>query len=141
MDGFFKIKWFGLLFPGWFLIFPQDAISRCRPMVPQATLLEAIPPEAEGSPVIARVSILSVAHDPREEGFPDARFYALAIVIDAEKGVIKDDLILLHASRDICDITIYPDINSFREGYIAGKFDQNNIFWGFWDMRFGIKQK
>jgi hypothetical protein len=97
---------------------PASACRSVRTKVPMI-LLEAIPPAADESEVIAKVEILEVTYSdiPGYRSFPVAR----ALVVQSVRGTEDGQIIEINAEGTSCGGGLDPR-SVGREGFIAGHF-------------------
>lgn len=94
--------------------------SACRTAVAQpAILLDAVPPAAEKSEVVAKVEILEVTYSdiPGYRSFPVAR----ALVMQSVRGTEDGQIIEINAEPTSCGGGLDPR-SVGRTGFIAGHF-------------------
>lgn len=106
---------------------------RARP-ADKAVLLEAVPDEARGSPVVARVVLVAVYERNRNPvGWSMA---AEAGVLEAIRGVEVGRVVRIAASPRVCSSALQGrDVG--RDGFVAGEFrgEGDQVLVGFWELR------
>ena len=116
-----------------------DTGLACRAVRPdKVVLLETVPAEAEGSPVVARVVLTEVYWVG--DGAASVENHARARVIEAIKGVEVGQIIQIQLSPWPCNSTI--DVgNAGKDGFVAGDFSARQLLVGFWDKKYARDQK
>lgn len=115
------------------LLIPAAPVLACRgPEFHRTTLLDAIPPVAEGSEVIAKVEILEV-HIRELPGMRPFRA-ARARVLQSVRGTTNGQIVEIYAVPTSCGGGLdQRDVG--REGFIAGRFQSiagETFFSGRW---------
>ena len=106
---------------------------RARP-ADKAVLLEKVPDEARGSPVVARVVITAV--EDRSRNPVGWRMTAEARVVKAIRGTEVGRTIRIDASQWVCSSALHgSDVGS--DGFVAGELrgEGDQVLVGFWDLR------
>lgn len=116
-----------------------DASLACRAVRPdKAVLLDTVPAEAQGSPVIARVVLTEVYQVG--DGGAWWENHARARVIEAIKGTEVGQVIQIQSSPWPCHSTLDLQ-DTGKEGFVAGEFNGKQLLVGFWDLRYARNQK
>jgi hypothetical protein len=115
-----------------------NASLACRARPPdKVVLLDTVPAEAQGSPVIARVVLTEVYQVGDGAGWSET--HARARVIEAIKGVEVGRIIQIQSSPWPCHGTLNSQ-DAGKDGFVAGEFNRDQLLVGFWDLRYARNQ-
>lgn len=109
--------------------FFAEPARACRLNPPPVTLTNTLLAEADKSPIVARVRVLSVERRLQvtlSGGEALLPYAARALVFEAVKGVEAGSILAIDASPTVCGGGLYES-QTRREGFIAGQFADDMV--------------